>query len=86
LPVEVWSRFMKAAHQGTPATDLPVTSAGLASPGAVASGGPAPLPMAPAPIAAPMPAAAIPGRGREPIRPAEGTIDGWLMERLFPGR
>jgi penicillin-binding protein 1A len=85
LPVEVWSRFMKAAHQGTPVTDLPVVSAGLASPGAVASGGFAPATAAvPAPSAAPTPA--IPGRGREPIRPAEGTIDGWLMNRLFPGR
>jgi hypothetical protein len=33
-----------------------------------------------------MPAAAALGRGREPIRPAEGTIDGWLINRLFPGR
>jgi penicillin-binding protein 1A len=84
LPVEVWSRFMKAAHQGTPVTDLPVVSAGLASPGSAASGGFAPSTAAPAPSAAPpLPG---PGRGREPIRPAEGTIDGWLMERLFPGR
>jgi penicillin-binding protein 1A len=71
LPAEAWSRFMKAAHQGTPATDLPV-SAGLASPGSMASAGLAPTP--------------APVRGREPIRPAEGTIDGWLMDRLFPGR
>jgi penicillin-binding protein 1A len=74
LPAEAWSRFMKAAHQGTPATDLPV-SAGLASPGSMASAGLAPTPSAAAPV-----------RGREPIRPAEGTIDGWLMDRLFPGR
>jgi penicillin-binding protein 1A len=83
LPVEVWSRFMKAAHQGTPVTDLPVVSAGP-GPGSVASGGFAPPTAAPVPSAAPMPAS--PGRGREPIRPAEGTIDGWLMDRLFPGR
>jgi penicillin-binding protein 1A len=83
LPVEVWSRFMKAAHQGTPVTDLPVVSAGL-SPGSVTSGGFAPSTAAPAPSAAPTPPS--PGRGREPIRPAEGTIDGWLMDRLFPGR
>jgi penicillin-binding protein 1A len=74
LPAEAWSRFMKAAHQGTPATDLPV-SAGLASPGSMASAGLAPTPSAAAPV-----------RGREPIRPAEGTIEGWLMDRLFPGR
>jgi penicillin-binding protein 1A len=74
LPAEAWSRFMKAAHQGTPATDLPV-SAGLASPGSMASAGLAPTPSAAAPV-----------RGREPIRPAGGTIEGWLMDRLFPGR
>ena len=35
---------------------------------------------------APTPAAAVPGHSREPIRPAEWTIDGWLMNRLFPRR
>ena len=75
LPVEVWSQFMTAAHQGKPATDLPIMSTGLASPGAAASGGPAPTP-----------AAAVPGHSREPIRPSEWTIDGWLMNRLFPRR
>src|SRR5262249_58087049 len=45
LPVEVWSRFMKAAHQSAPATDLPIMSAGPAAPGPVA-GALAPLPMA----------------------------------------
>jgi hypothetical protein len=68
---------MKAAHQGAPATELPLVSAGLASPGMAASAGP--------PSSA-APAAPVPGRGREPTRPAEGTIDGWLMDRLFPGR
>ena len=33
----------------------------------------------------PTPAAAVPGHSRVPIRPAEGT-NGWLMNRLFPGR
>ena len=65
---------MKAAHQGKPATDLPFMSTGLASAGAAASGD------------APAPAAAVPGHSREPIRPAEGTIDRWLTNRLFPGR
>jgi penicillin-binding protein 1A len=86
LPVEVWSRFMKAAHQGRPATDLPAASTGIAGTGMAGAvlAGVAPSPAAtPAP---PMPAAAALGRGREPIRPAEGTIDGWLTNRLFPGR
>src|SRR5262249_7870924 len=33
LPVEVWSQFMKAAHQGKPATDLPIMSTGAAASG-----------------------------------------------------
>jgi penicillin-binding protein 1A len=80
LPVEVWSRFMKAAHQGMPVTDLPLVSPGMASAGVTASTAPSPVASA-----APPPAAG-PGRGRDPIRPAEGTIDGWLINRLFPGR
>jgi penicillin-binding protein 1A len=83
LPVEVWSRFMKAAHQGRPATDLPAASTGIA--GTILAGV-APSPAATPASAPPMPPAAVPGRGREPIRPAEGTIDGWLINRLFPGR
>jgi hypothetical protein len=63
-----------ARRQGNPnAARLPVMSTGLASPGAAGSGGPVPRP-------------ATAGHSREPIRPAEGTIDGWLMNRLFPGR
>ena len=79
LPVEAWSRFMKAAHQGISVTDLPGSAA---SPAAIASTG-----FSPGVSAAPPPAAATgPGRAGEPVRPAEGTIDGWLMNRLFPGR
>ena len=80
LPVEAWSRFMKAAHQGISVTDLPGSAA---SPAAIASTGFSPGVVS----AAPPPAAATgPGRAGEPVRPAEGTIDGWLMNRLFPGR
>jgi len=99
LPVEVWSRFMKVAHQGVAVTNLPLGTGGFASlaepsaplpPAGVPS---APLPpagVAPAgtlahPPTAPQPAGA-PARPRDGVRPAEGTIDGWLMNRLFPGR
>jgi penicillin-binding protein 1A len=86
LPVEVWSRFMKVAHQGLPATELPQGASGLAGP-ASATGPTALLaPMAARPPA-PAPSLAVaPGKGHEASRPAEGTIDGWLMNRLFPGR
>ncbi len=89
LPVEVWSRFMKAAHQGIPVADLPVVSPGLLGTGMAALTGAAPSP-SPSSAAAPATSASSsptpPGRGREPVRPAEGTIDGWLINRLFPGR
>ena len=83
LPVEVWSRFMKAAHQGRPVDGSARGSAGYRGHDfgrgrafarrAHRFG----------------PANAAPRRsrpGREPIRPAEVTIDGWLINRLFPGR
>ncbi len=75
LPVEVWSQFMKAAMRGKAPADLP----GAGAPGSgttLASAGP---------TAAPTPSIAG-GRGHEPIRPAEGTIDGWFLDRLFHGR
>jgi penicillin-binding protein 1A len=101
LPVEVWSRFMKAAHQGAPVAGLPLGNGGLASLAESPSGLPAALippagvpsaglPAAGAPISAHPPAvpqpATAPARPRDGVRPAEGTIDGWLMNRLFPGR
>jgi penicillin-binding protein 1A len=85
LPVEVWSRFMKVAHQGIPVADLPVVSPGLLGTGMTVSAGLTPSPAIP-PATSASSSPAVPGRGREPVRPAEGTIDGWLMNRLFPGR
>jgi penicillin-binding protein 1A len=95
LPVEVWSRFMKAAHQGTPVSGLPIGNGGLAS--LAEPSGPLPpagLPPAGVPQGPPMswrtPSAPQPAGGpaqpRDGVRPSEGTIDGWLMNRLFPGR
>jgi hypothetical protein len=56
------------AHRGKP--DVPVTITGI--------------PMASAGLPGPTPPAAVPGgRGREPVRPEEGTIDGWFLDRLF---
>jgi len=74
LPVEVWSGFMKTALRGkAPANVLPTDDAIPLASGAV--------------LNHPIPPAAIPGGGgREPVRPAEGTIDGWLFDRLFSRR
>jgi penicillin-binding protein 1A len=85
LPVEVWSRFMKAAHQGVPVLDIPGLSGGglLRAPGVAA----------PVPAAAPLPAsppATVALRPAPPggaVRPQEGNgLDGWLLDRLFGKR
>ena len=79
LPVEIWTRFMKAAHQGVTPAPLPAsqqpgglltTIAQAITPGTAAS---------PASAAASRPAPA-----RASVRPeAAGGLDSWLMERLF---
>ena len=92
LPVEVWTRFMKAAHQGVTPAPLPASQqpGGLVTtiaqtispPGAPAAALPAssyPVPSRPMPIPARTAGASV--------RPeAASGLDGWLMDRLFGGR
>jgi penicillin-binding protein 1A len=77
LPVEVWTRFMRSAHQGVTAVALPGSQAGgffsnIAQAASQASApSPASGPVRPAPI-------------RTSVRPeAASGLDGWLMDRLF---
>jgi penicillin-binding protein 1A len=87
LPVEVWTRFMKAAHQSVPAVALPgsqtngfFSNIAQASPQIVASQVGAPA------VAGSSPAsnAARPAPTRASTRPeAAAGLDGWLMDRLF---
>jgi penicillin-binding protein 1A len=87
LPVEVWTRFMKAAHQGVPIASLPNSQAGgsistLAQIAAQISAPSAPTAQPPTPI--PSGAANRPAPTRASTRPeAAAGLDGWLMERLF---
>ena len=80
LPVEVWTRFMRVAHQGVPVAALPnsvMTGPTLAQ---IASQITAPTP--PTPVRANSPA----GQPHGPVRPeAAAGLDGWLMDRLFGG-
>jgi penicillin-binding protein 1A len=86
LPVEVWTRFMRAAHQGVPVAGLPMASQGglfaNAAPSFTQSNSPQPD----------MPAATTgmagrPAPTRTSVRPeAASGLDGWLMDRLFGGR
>jgi penicillin-binding protein 1A len=80
LPVEIWTRFMRVAHQGMPAAPLPASQMG----GLLASIAQA-IPqtnVAPNP-----PAGAVAGRPpttRASVRPeAASGLDGWLINRLF---
>jgi penicillin-binding protein 1A len=79
LPVEVWSRFMKAAHDGVPVAALP---------GSQGNWGLSNLAQAASQVSAPTPPSSGPGARPAPTRanvrpePAAG-LDGWLMDRLF---
>jgi penicillin-binding protein 1A len=94
LPVEIWSRFMRVAHQGVPVASLPNSAGGgnpLSNLIQAASQVSAPSPQAPAPIPPagayrPLPtrASAQPSPASRPE--ASAGLDGWLVDRLFGGR
>jgi penicillin-binding protein 1A len=69
LPVEIWSRFMKTAHQG-------ITPAAL--PGVVGGGGAGWIGTAP-----PLPGAGAAGGGARTSHPDQGGLDSWLLNKLF---
>jgi penicillin-binding protein 1A len=81
LPVEVWTRFMRAAHQGVPVAALPGSQAGGLFSNFVQAAS-----HASAPANAPLPTsgAGRPAPTRTSVRPeASAGLDGWLMDRLF---
>ncbi len=81
LPVEVWTRFMRAAHQGVPVAALPGLQAGGFFSNFVQAAS-----QASTPVNAPSPASAVgrPAPTRTSVRPeAAPGLDGWLMDRLF---
>ncbi len=79
LPVEIWTRFMRAAHQGVSVAALPGSQAG----GILANFAQA-TPQGNAPANAPANAAGRPAPTRASVRPeAASGLDGWLMDRLF---
>jgi penicillin-binding protein 1A len=97
LPVEIWARFMRAAHQGVPVATLPTSQA----PGFfanVAQGPQATISQITAPSAPPASASLAPHPAPGPYRPgparinpsarpeAAAGLDGWLMQRLFGER
>jgi penicillin-binding protein 1A len=96
LPVEVWTRFMKAAHQGVPVASLPNAAAGGFFSSLMRTASQVSAPTSPS-AQAPVPLAPTPSGGgyRPPStrtsapsarpEPAAG-LDGWLVDRLFGGR
>jgi penicillin-binding protein 1A len=99
MPVEVWTRIMKPAHQNVAVAGLPGLQQGPRTAGLLPSFGWTARSVAPAP---PAPASAIPARGNaagnnvrpEPhvqptagtVRPEAGSMDTWLLDRLFGRR
>lgn len=91
LPVEVWTRFMRAAHEGVQVAALPSLqsnwgpanlvqiSSQVSPPTQAGTPGPAPAPVGNGSYRAPPPT-------RANVRPeAAAGLDGWLMDRLFGG-
>jgi penicillin-binding protein 1A len=81
LPVEVWTRFMRTAHQGVPVAALPGAQAG----GVLSNFAQISSQIVPA---TPVPASGSnrPAPTRTSVRPeAASGLDGWLMDRLFGG-
>jgi penicillin-binding protein 1A len=74
LPVEVWTRFMRAALQGVPAAPLPNPD----------RGGLSTIAQAASQISAPTSGVARAAPARSSLRPeAASRLDGWLVDRLF---
>jgi len=81
LPVEVWTRFMRFAHQGVPVAALPNSQVGaFPNLAQIASQVTAPTPSAPQAASS----GTRPPPARASIRPEPTAgLDGWLMDRLF---
>lgn len=88
LPVEIWSRYMRDAHQSVPVAALPsVPSTGFF--GGLFGGGDAapPPPSQGVPMSqAPMPPGSVPVANAERQTSGSGSLDGWLLNNLFGSR
>jgi penicillin-binding protein 1A len=73
IPVEIWSRFMREAHQGVPVAALPGASGSLFS--GLFGGAPTP----------PVPVQPVAGTAPQP-RTGTASLDSWLIDNLFGRR
>jgi penicillin-binding protein 1A len=77
LPVEIWSHFMRPAHQGVPVAALPeLDNGGFSIATILSQNGGAPVPPAPIGVSS----------GPPPRQERNTGIDNWLLDRLFGGR
>jgi penicillin-binding protein 1A len=73
LPVEIWSHFMKPAHQGVPVAALPeLDNGGFSIATILSQNGGAPVPPAPIGVSS-----------GAPRQERNTGIDNWLLDRLF---
>jgi penicillin-binding protein 1A len=83
LPVEIWSRLMKAGHQGVAVAALPGLASGAPWASALVPGN---VPLPPVPVAGQGGAqAGVPSGGPRP-QAIDSSIDGWFLDRLFGRR
>jgi penicillin-binding protein 1A len=81
LPVEIWSKVMKAAHQGVPVAQLP----GIAQPSFASALPSFNLPSFGERPAPPAPPPSTTGQGTRPQQIDRG-MDGWFLDRIFGRR
>jgi penicillin-binding protein 1A len=72
LPVDIWSKFMKAAHQGVPVADLPRGNEGSGPLASIFGSNQESQPQA------------QPVRAQQPAK--RDDMDGWLIDKLFSRR
>jgi penicillin-binding protein 1A len=77
LPVEIWSDFMRSAHQGVPVVPLPMDQGGGLFSGLFGQGTPRATDSA-----APLPPAPVQTSSAQ----AERGLDGWFLDNLFGRR
>ena len=86
LPVEVWTRFMRAAHQGVPVAALSTSwSSGLFANAGDSVVGQNPM-TPPASIGGSAPTRPAPTQVAQQRPASSGSMDGWLLDRLFGRR
>jgi len=85
MPVEIWSRFMRGAHQGVPVASLPGAGSGGFFSGLFGGGRERSAPAAVTVGAAPVPPTNV-GAVRSSARSGTASLDSWVINNLFGRR